>query len=65
VRKHDVDVVSLVVGLLFLGSALIWGLDDDPGDWTRSWQLPTLLIAVGVLGLVTGLVRRRGSDRTD
>ena len=44
------DVLSLVLGLFFIGSALIWGLSDDPGHVADSWPLPTLLIVVGVVG---------------
>jgi hypothetical protein len=60
VRRHELDVLSLVLGLFFLGGALIWGLSDSSDDPAGSWPLPTLLIAVGVIGLVTSLVRRRG-----
>jgi hypothetical protein len=55
-----VDVFSLVVGLFFIGSALIWGLSDDPDRALKSWPLPTLLIVVGVAGLASSLLRRRG-----
>jgi hypothetical protein len=61
VRKHDADVLSLVIGLFFIGSALIWGLSSHPDDALQSWPLPTLLIVVGAAGLVTGLLRRRDS----
>jgi hypothetical protein len=61
VRKHDADVLSLVIGLFFIGSALIWGLSSHPDDLLQSWPLPTLLIVVGAAGLVTGLLRRRDS----
>ena len=63
-RRHDLDVLSLVLGLFFIGSALIWGLSDDPGDVAESWPLPTLLIVVGIVGLVASLLRRR-SDPDD
>ena len=63
-RRHDLDVLSLVLGLFFIGSALIWGLSDNPGDVAESWPLPTLLIVVGIVGLVASLVRRR-SDPDD
>ena len=59
-QRHDLDVLSLVLGLFFLGSALIWGLSDDPGNVAESWPLPTLLIVVGVVGLAASLIRRRG-----
>jgi hypothetical protein len=57
-------VLSLVLGLFFIGSALIWGLSDNPGDVAESWPLPTLLIVVGIVGLVASLLRRR-SDPDD
>jgi MYXO-CTERM domain-containing protein len=59
VRRHDLDVLSLVLGLFFIGSALIWGLSDDPGNVVDSWPLPTQLIVVGVVGLAASLLRRR------
>jgi hypothetical protein len=59
VRKHDADVFSLVIGLFFIGSALIWGVSSHPDDALLGWPLPTLLIAVGAAGLVTSLLRRR------
>lgn len=59
-RRHELDVVSLVLGLFFLGAALIWGIADSTDDPVGSWPLPTLLIGVGVIGLVTSLTRRRG-----
>ena len=54
-RRHDLDVFSLVFGLLFVGAALILGLVEDPGSALRGWPLPTLLIAVGVAGLASSL----------
>lgn len=59
-RRHEVDVFSLVFGLLFLGAALIWGLAEDPGAALRGWPLPVLLIAVGVAGLLSSLGGWRG-----
>lgn len=64
-RRHEVDVLSLVAGLLFIGAALIWGLAGDPGAALEGWPLPVLLIAVGVAGLVTSLAGWRGRDRAD
>jgi hypothetical protein len=60
VRRHDVDVLSLVAGLFLAGAALIWGLSNDPGSALSGWPLPVLLIAVGVAGLVTSLGGLRG-----
>lgn len=66
-RRHDVDVLSLVAGLLFVGAALIWGVADDPGSALEGWPLPLLLIAVGLAGLATSLGswRRRPVDSAD
>lgn len=61
-RKHDVDVFSLVAGLFFVGVALIWGLAERPGEALDSWPLPTLLILVGLVGLVAALGRSRRPD---
>lgn len=58
-RRHETDVVSLVAGLFFLGAALIWGLTGAGGLQMRSWALPTLLIAVGAVGLLSSLTGRR------
>jgi uncharacterized membrane protein YbhN (UPF0104 family) len=58
VRRHDVDILSLVFGLFFLGAAAIWGLSHDAIRAAGGWPLPTLLITVGVVGLMTALVGR-------
>lgn len=63
--RHDGDVVSLVFGTLFVAAALFWGLvdqDDLPG---RGWYLPVVLIAVGLIGLLGSLTRRRTPDPLD
>jgi hypothetical protein len=67
VRRHDVDVFSLVAGLFFVGVAVIWGITDDPAATLEGWPLPVLLIAVGVIGLVSSLggLRRRRSTATE
>lgn len=58
-KRHELDVVSLVFGLIFLGTALIWGLSDAPGPPLDGWPLPVLLIVVGLAGLVISFRRRR------
>jgi hypothetical protein len=64
VRLHEVDVLSLVAGLLFAGAALIWGLAEDPGAALEGWPLPVLLIVVGAAGLLTSIGGWRGRDRS-
>jgi hypothetical protein len=58
VRRHELDVVSLVFGLFLVGAAAIWGLSAVPGHPVRGWALPVLLIAVGAVGLLTSLAAR-------
>lgn len=58
-RRHELDVFSLMAGLLFLGAALVWGLADDPGEALDGWPVPTVLILVGLAGLIASTVRRR------
>jgi hypothetical protein len=60
VRRHELDVVSLVLGLFFVGSALVWGVTRDPVQASTSWRLPALLIVVGTVGLLSSLANRRG-----
>jgi hypothetical protein len=65
VPRHEVDVLSLVFGLFFLGAAAIWGTSRDALHALRGWPLPALLIVVGVVGLVTAITARRGkADRS-
>lgn len=58
-RRHELDLFSLVAGLIFIGAALLWGLADDPGEALDGWPVPTLLIVVGAAGLAASLLRRR------
>lgn len=50
-RRHDLDPVSLVIGLLFAGVALLSLLQAGPGVPAK-WGAPVLLIGAGVVGLV-------------
>jgi hypothetical protein len=57
--KHSRDVVSLVMGLLFMAVAglfLLTDLSDTQVD--LRWVAPTVLIGVGILGLAASLRRR-------
>jgi len=57
VRRHETDVTSLVFGLIFLGLAAMWPLVHyDAIGWPGLGVLaPLLLIAVGLVGLVTSI----------
>lgn len=64
--RHDTDIVSLVAGLLFLGVVGAWALDGFvwlPGS--RGWLLPIVLVAAGVVGLLSARPRRRHPDELD
>jgi cytochrome c oxidase subunit IV len=57
VPRHDLDVVSLVAGVLFGGTAVAFLVDRATGISGR-WVWPVLLILVGIVGL---LVVRAGN----
>jgi hypothetical protein len=61
VKRHDVDVVSLVFGLLFLGVSLMWPLVhfDVLGLPGLEVAAPVLLVSVGLAGLMASLGRLR------
>ncbi len=64
--KHDIDVVSLVFGTLFIAAALLWGLADDVALPGRGWYLAVVLGVVGAAGLLGSRSRRdRDSDPVD
>ena len=59
--RHEVDVVSMVSGLLFVLLAWLFLLDDL--TWLSvdaRWVVPVVLLNVGVAGLVTSLRSRPG-----
>jgi hypothetical protein len=58
VPRHDLDVVSLVAGVVFGGTAVVFLVDRATGLSGR-WVWPVLLILVGVVGLLV----IRASDR--
>ena len=60
-KRHDVDVVSLVFGLLFVGVSFMWpfvhlDLLGLPGLGVAA---PVLLVSVGLAGLMASLGRLR------
>jgi hypothetical protein len=59
-RRHELDVVALVFGLLFLGVAALWGFSGNTLLAGPGWRLPLLLITVGVGGLLVSLLAGRG-----
>jgi hypothetical protein len=61
-NRHDIDVVSLVFGLLFLGVSAMWSLVqfDVIGLPGLEIAAPVLLVSIGLAGLVASLGRMRG-----
>ena len=60
-ERHDLDVVSLVAGLLFVALGATFLLDElDVLDLQLRWVWPSLLIALGIAGLVTSRPRGGG-----
>jgi hypothetical protein len=58
VPRHDLDVLSLIAGVAFIGAAIVFLLDQNTQVSGR-WAWPILLIVLGVAGLVA--TRRVGS----
>ena len=60
-QRHATDVTSLVFGTIFAGFTIVWLL--ELGGWIDGGQAwiagPLILIAAGVIGLVTALRPRR------
>jgi len=64
VRRHDLDALSLVSGLLFTGLGLLL-LSGDParGSISLAWVGPIVAVGIGVLVVLAARPRR--SDTTD
>jgi hypothetical protein len=62
VKRHEVDIASLVLGVFFVGVAAIWGLSNVADHPRHGWWFPVLLIAVGAVGLLGSLFSRRPAE---
>ena len=63
-RRHDLDLLSLVTGLVFVGIAFGHILDvGSDFDLNGRWIVPVVLVALGVAGLA-GILRPK-DDRAD
>ena len=64
-RRHELDVFSLVTGLLFVAVA-VGHLLDETSDVTFDgrWVVPLVLVTIGVASLA-GVVRGREPGRED
>lgn len=57
-RRHRLDVASLVSGLLFVTFGVLFLLDrldviDSVDDDAFAWALPAVLVTLGLIGLVS------------
>jgi uncharacterized membrane protein HdeD (DUF308 family) len=60
VRRHEVDPLSLIVGIVFLlvaGTHLLVAATD--GDVELGWLIPAALVGFGLAGLAGALRRSR------
>jgi hypothetical protein len=66
VRRHDLDPMSLVAGLLFVGFGLAF-LSDDVGalDLQVRWVWPALLIGLGVALLTARRSTREAGEHVE
>jgi hypothetical protein len=56
VRRHELDPVSLVAGLLFLVVAVVHiSARSTDTDLSARWMVPTVLVLLGVLGLLSAV----------
>ena len=63
-KVHETDVTSLVFGLVFLSTALVWALVQW-GVITVSMlpiAVPVVLVVVGVIGVVASVARVRARE---
>jgi hypothetical protein len=63
VRRHELDLFSLIAGLMFLVLAAGFVVDEAVTDVNVDgrWVIPVLLVGIGVASLA-GLVRGRRDD---
>src|SRR6187200_3727439 len=61
VRRHELDVVSLVFGLFFAMVALLWPLWqlDVLDNNSLSWLPALALVVIGLLGVTLSIMRSR------
>lgn len=60
-RRHELDVVSLVFGLVFATVAAVWALWrlDVLDSESLSWIPALALVLIGLLGVALSLMRSR------
>ena len=64
-RRHDLDWVSLIAGLVFLAFSVIYtvvSLTDTSIDGRFVW--PIVLVALGAAGVATAVTATRREEKT-
>jgi apolipoprotein N-acyltransferase len=62
-KRHDLDVVSLVFGLFFAAVASWWGVNQLGNlNIPLGWPLAAALLVAGLVGLIGALPRRARED---
>jgi hypothetical protein len=61
VRRHELDVVSLVFGLFFAMVAILWPLWqlDVLDNRSLSWMPAVALVVIGLIGVTLSIMRSR------
>ena len=59
--RHDLDPLSLMAGIFFVGVALLGFLGQGTGS-AAGWLWPALLIVVGLAGLLAAGPRAAGAS---
>jgi hypothetical protein len=61
-NRHVSDIVSLIFGIVFVGLAAGWMLNQwlDVTMPSAGWVAASALVLFGALGLITTVVQRRG-----
>jgi hypothetical protein len=66
VSRHDVDIMSLIAGLVFVAVGVAYLLSAmDVIEVEAKWVVPLALIGLGVAGLAGSLLRMSRGQRTD
>jgi hypothetical protein len=64
-KRHELDVVSLVFGLLFGAVASWWGVNQlGHLNIPLGWPLAVALLVAGLAGLIGALPRRNREDHS-
>ena len=65
-KRHPLDIVSLIAGGLFFGLGLLFGLDKvDVVNFDVRWIPAVLLVSLGTAGILESLQRNRQTRSAD